>query len=302
MSEPYETLAWDDFRLVWAIAETGSLPSAAGRLGLNHSTVFRRLGQIEQAIGTPLFERHRTGYVATTAGEAMAALGTRLAADITAFTRRLAGQNVSPSGEVRITTSDALLVHLLTPLLASFRVAYPDIRLEIVISNPALNLSRRDADIAIRATEQPPPTLVGRRVAGIAWAAYGRAEDVPQPEAVADIAGHRWVAPCDEMTGLKSIAYLRERVAAERIVYRVSSVLGLAEAVENGIGLAYLPCFVGDRCPTLRRLTSPIDALADDLWLLTHADLRHAVRIRVFLDMMALELGRLRPFIEGNRP
>ena len=156
------------------------LPGAAAALGINHSTIFRRLGQIETVLGVKLFERHRTGYALTPAGEEMAAVAERLDEDITGFTRRLAGQEITPAGELRVTTNDSLLIHLLTPVFARFREKCRDIRLDIVVSNRALNLSQRDADVAIRATDNPPDNLVGRRVARIAWALYGHASDFPQ--------------------------------------------------------------------------------------------------------------------------
>ena len=121
MAEPYKNLAWDDFRLIKAIADVRSLPAAAALLGINHSTVFRRLGQIEEALGAKLFERHRSGYTLTTAGEEMVALAQRVDDDITAFTRKMAGRELAPAGELRVTTNDSLLIHLLTPLFVKFR-------------------------------------------------------------------------------------------------------------------------------------------------------------------------------------
>src|SRR3954451_1733907 len=163
--------AWDDFRLVKAIADARGLPGAAERMGLDLSTVFRRLGRLERRLGTALFERHRSGYAATAAGEEMAALASRMDADVSAFARRLAGREPAPAGELKVATSDALLLHLLTPLLARFRERYPDVRLDVTTGNRPLSLARRDADVAVRATEgAPPETLVGRRVARVAWA------------------------------------------------------------------------------------------------------------------------------------
>ena len=296
-------LAWDDFRLIKAISETRALPAAALGLGLNHSTVFRRLGQIERVLGLKLFERHRGGYVATPAGEEMAQLAGRMDEDITTFERRLAGQEIKPAGELRITTNDTLLVDLLTPIFAGFMLQCPDIRLDVLLANQALNLSQRDADVAIRATDTPPETLVGRRAARIAWALYARTSAFPDRVAVdrASLASsERWVSLGDEFSALKAVRYLRQHVAHERIVYRVNTVLGLAEAVESGIGIGFLPCFIGDTRPGLERLEAPDPAFAADLWLLTHPDLRHSPRVRLFLDYLAGELGRLKTLLEGE--
>lgn len=298
-----KTLAWDDFRLIKAVADKRALPAAADALGINHSTVFRRLGQIEEALGVRLFERHRSGYVATPAGEEMVQLAGRVDDDIHAFTRRLAGQEIKPAGELRIATNDTLLVDLLTPVFAKFLAQCPDIRLDILIGNQAANLSKRDADIAIRATDNPPETLIGRKPARIAWALYGRGADFPGPELPAREAlwEHKWVSLGEQFTMLSAVRYLARHVAPERIVYKLNTVLGLAEALEAGIGIGFLPCFIGDTRPGLTRLAEPDPDLSADLWLLTHPDLRHTPRVRLFLDFAATELARLKPLVEGDR-
>jgi DNA-binding transcriptional LysR family regulator len=297
-----QTLAWDDFKLVRLIAEAKGLAGAADRLGVNHSTVFRRLGQLEEAIGTKLFERHRTGYALTAAGEEMAALAERMDDDVAGFARKLAGQVLSPAGELRVTTNDTLLTHLLTPLFARFCQRCPDVRLDVVLSNQALNLSKRDADVAIRATDTPPETLVGRRAATLAWALYGRAADFPQPGTLdlPTLATRAWVALGDNLGAVKAARFVRERVAPERIVYKVNTVLGLTEAVEAGIGIGPLPCFIADARPALVRLAPPNPDFSTGLWLLTHPDLRHSARVRVFLDFLAAEIAKLRKFLEGG--
>lgn len=290
-------LAWDDVRLVKTVFEAKGLAGAAERLGVNHSTVFRRLGQIEQGLGVKLFERHRTGYALTPAGEEMTALAERMEDDVASFTRKLAGQALSPGGELRVTTNDTLLVHLLSPLFARFMAACPDVRLDVVLANQALNLSKRDADVAIRATDSPPESLVGRRVATITWALYGRMADIPHG---ADLFARRWITLGDSFTAFKAVRFVRDRVPPENIVYKVNTVLGLAEAVEAGIGIGFLPCFIADPRPGLARLSPPDPAFAAGLWLLTHPDLRQSARVRAFLDFMAAEMGRLRRQIEGK--
>src|SRR3712207_205835 len=154
---------------------------------------------MEENLGVKLFERHRTGYVLTTAGEEMTMLAEQMEENVTAFTRKLAGQAVAPAGELRVTTNDTLLVHLLTPIFARFIKACPEMRLDVVLANQALNLSKRDADVAIRATDDPPETLVGRRVSTIAWAIYGRKADFsdvrgPDDVTLADLSARHWVA------------------------------------------------------------------------------------------------------------
>jgi DNA-binding transcriptional LysR family regulator len=296
-------LSWDDFRLIKAIADANGLTGAAQHLSVNHSTVFRRLGQIEEAVGLPLFERRKTGYVATPAGEEMAALAGRMDDDVSAFARRIAGREIAPSGEVRITTTDTLFLHLLIPIFHAFRQSHPSIRLDVVIANQTLNLSKRDADIAIRASDSPPDTLVGRRLATLAWAVYGRADDdVAKPEAFdsALLFDREWICLGDQLGHVKAARYVRDRVAPERIVLKTSAVLGIAEAIEAGLGIGPLPCFIGDVKPSLKRVMTPNPEFGTALWLLTHPDIRQSPRIRTTLDMLAIEIGRHRKLIEGE--
>jgi DNA-binding transcriptional LysR family regulator len=298
---PVQGLAWDDFRLVKNVAEAKGLAGAAERLGVNHSTVFRRLGQLEETLGVKLFERHRTGYALTTAGEEMAALAERMDEDVATFARKLAGQALSPAGELRVTTNDTLLAHLLTPMFARFCRQCPDVRLDVVLANQALNLSKRDADVAIRATDNPPETLVGRRVATLAWALYGRTADFPQPgiDDLVSLYDRAWVCLGDNLGALKVARFVRDRVAADRIIYKVNTVLGLTEAVEAGIGIGPLPCFIADARPALVRLSPPNPDFSTGLWLLTHPDLRQSARVRAFLDFIAAEIAKRRRAIEG---
>ena len=185
----------------------------------------------------------------------------------------------------------------------AFRQAHPSIRLDIVIANQALNLSKRDADIAIRASDSPPDTLVGRRLATLAWAVYGRADDVLEtPEAYdsASLFDRDWICLGDQLGYVKAARYVRDRVSPERIVLKTSAVLGIAEAIEAGLGIGPLPCFIGDVKPGLKRLMSPNPDFGTALWLLTHPDIRQSPRIRTTLDMLAAEIGRHRKLIEGE--
>lgn len=300
-----QQLDWDDFRLVKIIAEANGLAGAADRLGVNHSTVFRRLGQMEEGLGVKLFERHRTGYVLTPAGEEMTALAEQMEENVTSFTRKLAGQAVAPAGELRVTTNDAQLVYLLTDIFARFIKACPEMRLDVVLANQYLNLSKRDADVAIRATDNPPETLVGRRVATIGWAIYGRAAEFPEGWQLEDIDSpflynRPWVGLGDNLATVKAARFVKDRVAPGHVVYKVNTVLGLAEAVEAGIGIGPLPCFIADARPNLVRLSEPIPDFSAGLWLLTHSDLRQSARVRAFMDFMALEIGKQRKWIEGG--
>lgn len=303
MSDPLQRLSWDDFRIVKAIGETGGMAAAAQRTGLNHSTVFRRLAQIEAQLKVTIFERRRSGYSPTSAGQEILALAQRLESDIVDVTRRLSGLEEDAAGELRLATSDSLALHLLTPILAEFRNLHPGIRIEIIIGNGPLNLARGETDIVLRATDTPPEYLVGRKMAQIAWAPYVRRADFgsdgPSPDQREALV---WATYSDELSGLKAARLLEQSMDPARISYRINSVDGLAAGLAAGMGAGYLPCFAGDIHPELMRLTPPCPEVADDLWLLTHPDLRKSGRVLRFLEFCTIALTRQKPLIEGRSP
>ncbi|MBV8105597.1 MAG: LysR family transcriptional regulator [Hyphomicrobiales bacterium] len=291
-------LSWDEFRLVKAISDSGSLGGAAEVLGLNHSTVFRRLTALEIAVGAPLFERSREGYRPTAAGEEMISLATTMADSIVEFQRKLAGRDVRPTGLLRVTTVETIGQQILPAILGQFQAQYSGVVIELTLSGEILNLSRRDADVAIRVTNDPPETLVGRRLCAVRWAIYYRRDLVAalgsQPLEAAPFigfagdfrrpAGRRWI---------------ETHVRPGRLVSKVNSVLNMRELAVQGLGAALLPCFLGDVSPALIRLAPPLAELEAGLWILTHSDLRRSARVRAFMDFAGAEIAKQRRLFEG---
>jgi len=296
----HNLLDWDDLRVVLTVARQGTLSGAARTLSVTHSTVFRRLGAIEEKVGVRLFERFRDGYSPTPAGETAAATGGRLENEVLTLERRLSGQDLRPSGTVRITTTDTLGTILMRHLPA-MRATHPEIQVEIAISNAMANLTRREAEIAIRPTLEPPEILVGRRVADIAHAIYGSRAYLSRHEDK-DLSAHDWIALDDALASTVIGRWIHENLSTAHITCRVDALPALRDAALAGLGLALLPCYLGDRASGLRRLTPK--ALAEPrsaLWLLTHEDLRRTARIRATLDFLAKALASERALLEGRR-
>jgi DNA-binding transcriptional LysR family regulator len=167
-----------------------------------------------------------------------------------------------------------------------------------VVGNEPLNLSKRDADIAVRATERPPESLIGRRLAGIRWAIFAASGEAPKNFSAADARRYDWIGLSDGIGGPKPTRWLIENAGADRIVYRLNTVLGLAEAVAAGGGMALIPCFIGDATPGLTRVAFPEPEIEAGLWLLTHPDLKNTARVRAFMDYTAAEIAKRRAVIE----
>jgi DNA-binding transcriptional LysR family regulator len=289
-----------DLRLALAIGEAGTLLGAARRLGIDHSTAFRRLVALERAVGARLFERTRAGYAPTAAGEAVIDAAQRVDEEMAGLERKLAGADLRPSGVLRVTITDSA-VDLITPMFAAFQAAHPQIVLEVAISNQFFTLSRRDADVAIRPSVDVPEDLIARRIAGVASALYAAPSYVERRKRWA-LAEHDWLASDDSLSHLGSARWLRRQVPLERVVYRASSLVPLQVAARAGMGVAALPCYLGDRDPALVRVKGPIADMAATLWVLLHPDLRRVARIRAFVDFIVPELEQQRPLLEGRSP
>ncbi len=292
-------ISWDEFRLVKSVADARSLVGAAEALGLNHSTVFRRLGAVETTIGERLFERSRSGYQPTAAGEEMIELATRMSESIGDFERRVAGRDVKPSGDLRVTTVDTFATGLLAPIFVQFRNLYPDVRLDLLLSTQQLNLSRRDADVAIRATNDPPDTLVGRRIAAIGWGIYTTGE-MRTRYGASLVENAPWVGFGDGFGPASGRRWLEKNIGDKRQIFRANSTQAMAQVVAMGGGAGILPCFVADAYPQLQRYSPPLPELDVSLWILTDADLRHSAKVLAFMDFAGNELAKIRRLIEGE--
>jgi DNA-binding transcriptional LysR family regulator len=263
--------------------------------------VLRRVSAFEERLGLRLFERLATGYALTAGGEELIAAARQIDDTVSTLERKLAGQDLRPSGVVRVTTTDTLMGSILPEILAEFRESHPGIQVEIAISNVMFNLTKRDADVAIRPANNPPETLIGRRIAKIAFAIYGSPQYLKKHKA-RQLTDFRWVAPDDTLAGTSVARWMHSKLPQSEVALRADSLLGIREAARAGFGLAALPCYLGDTSPDLVRMHRPIPEMETGLWILTHEDLRHTARIRTFTDFAASAFSRRRPLLEGVQP
>ncbi len=302
MSDPLGKLSWDDLRIIKTIGGSGALAAAAKVLRVNTTTISRRLALVEETLGVTLFDRRRTGYLPTTSGAELIALAERMELDIVSVARRVSGHAQGHKGELRVTTSDALLLDFLTPIIADFQALNPSVRVEVIVGNTSLNLARGESDIAFRAaTEAPPDNLFGRKVATIAWAAYGRRSDFtggwPHPDQLYQL---HWASYGTGLSRLKASKFVDARIDREKIVYRSDSVAGVSAAIAAGMGVGFLPCMHGDLSPTLVRIGPLEPEISDELWILTHPDIRKSGRVYAFMTHCTQAIARQRIFIEGQ--
>jgi DNA-binding transcriptional LysR family regulator len=284
----------------------GGLIGASRTLGIDHSTVFRRLQAIERRLGQPLFERLPGGaYEPTPIAGHMAAAAERMEDEALALAREIAGRDRSLTGRLRVTSSETLAYRLLTAHLAAFRRAHPGILVELTIANRVLSLTRREADVALRPLRPREGDLFGRKLADVAWTVYGATSAGSKRASVtpADLKNHALIGWDDDAAGINAAEWLAAMAPASSFVYRTNSLVNQLNAAKAGIGFAVLPCYLGDREPGIARvLPQPVSELATELWMVTHSDLRRTARVRAFFDVVGERLSADRALFEGREP
>ncbi|MBT8078553.1 MAG: LysR family transcriptional regulator [Gammaproteobacteria bacterium] len=295
------TINWDDLRLFLALGRSGSARSAAEALSLSHTTVARRVDQLETRLGTRLFDRSVNGYRLTGAGEAMIESALRAEEAILAAERKLHGQDAQLSGEVRLTTSDLIANHLLMDELVAFNRQYPQIDLTILTSYDVLDLARREADIAIRfmgLDRMPPEDLVGRRLVTASSCYYASAAYLAEHNPAKKDSGARWIGWDEDA---RYPGWVRSSPFPDVPAYgKFNNALLQVEAARHGMGLAILPCFLGDTADGLQRIPGCKPRSNYDIWLLSHPDLRDAARLRTFRQFIVDAFERKHDLLTGR--
>ena len=294
------SIDWTDLQFVLAVANRGSVAAAARKMGVNHTTVLRRIQAFEASHGIRLFDRLATGYSLTPGGERVLAAARSIAEVVDDLEGRIAGQDLRLEGLLRITTTDTLMSSILPPILADFQRQHPAVKLDVSVSTDVANLGRREADVAIRISSAPPDTLIGRRICSVGMAIYRAAADALPPQELGALLDEKWVDLSDAFTETSVGHWMRTHVPEERVVLRTDNFVSMTRAAAAGIGLAALPTFLGDAVPDLKR-ASQVIALRPPpgLWILSHQDLRRTARVRAFTEFAGNALVLRRERIEG---
>jgi DNA-binding transcriptional LysR family regulator len=291
---------WSDLTYFLAVAREGSSLAAARALRVNQSTVHRRLVELEKRLGCPLVERRPSGYRLTECGKELQPYAERVEQAASALGRRAATFDKGMIGTVRLTCSTAIAYRLTrSELLDTFHNRYPGIKIELLMTERVLDLSKGEADIAIRGGEAREEVLVGKKIADVPWAVYasrsylGRNGNPRSPE---DIQSHCIIEFTDDLAALKAARWLSSKAPQARISGQASNVPSVLLAVKSGAGLAPLPTPLADLDQDLVRVIGPIPELDYPIYLLTHRDLRKIPRIAAFFQYC---IDRLRPVLTG---
>ncbi len=287
---------WDDLRIFLSVARTGSFSGAAKQLKVQQSTVSRRMRSMEKQLGARLVERNKTGYELTPAGENVKKAATRMEIEVLGVDSKVSGKDTNLAGSLRVTTINDMTPLVLMPAFARFSHTYPGINLQISASNTDSSLVKREADVAIRLTNTPGYTLIGKRLVKVVSTVYGSRDYLQHIRRQKQEPKWIGVECCDYHK-----AWTKQACGQQpHNFYCSDSFLTLA-AIKEGLGVAFLPCFIGDKDPVLERYCEPDSSHNLGLWILFHPDLKGTARILAFRDHMSESMNEIRPLFEGTR-
>ncbi|OLY73647.1 LysR family transcriptional regulator [Pseudomonas sp. ATCC PTA-122608] len=278
---------WDDARVFLAVCRESTSRGAARVLGVDQATVGRRVNALEKSLNATLFLRTSEGYALTAVGEAALQSVEKMERSAIELERQVQGLDDRLTGTVRVTTTDSLAIDFLIPAIARLHDTHPDVRVQMDASTQILSLAKREADIAVRNTRPDNPDLIARRIARwpvglFASQAYIDRHGVPEPGSVFE--GHDLVVYEPHLQSQKDMTLVSEPLGRGRIVAALSSSLLVRRSIAAGLGIGEIPLITGEREGLVRLWPERTRPLPYDVWLVTHADLRHTARVRVVID------------------
>jgi len=294
---------WDDLRFILAVDRQGSALAAAQSLGVNASTVQRRVARFEERHGVRLFERRQSGFKLTPECAAIVEVAADIEERVNAISREILGRDFRLEGTLRVTSTETFLNAEMASLITQFRKAHPSIRLELTLTNNRLDLSRQDADIAIRPSNNPPEHLVGQKVATLKSGLYGNAdllERLGSGASIVQLQREPWIGLGGELQKSPLGQWLDKMFLPASMVMQVDTFHGVRTIIKAGTGIGMLPSIMGDAEQDLFRLAPPEDETAIDIWVLFHPEIRSAAKVRAFMDFITPALRAREGWFTGS--
>jgi DNA-binding transcriptional LysR family regulator len=290
-------LDWDDLRFVAALSRFGSLSQTASRLGVEHTTVGRRIVAAESALGVRLFRRTPSGYVLTVDGERLVAPLSLVEGAVANLERGVAAKRNELEGSVRVTAPETLGIALLAPWLAKFNTEHPSLRIELVPAGTLLDLNRGEAEVAVRTFRTKHERLVVRAMGHVSYGLYASAATLARwpVKTVKDLKRAPLIAPTNGVDR----TWLDALVPHAQPVFVSEVSLALRSAAESGTGFAVLPRYLGDDAATLVHVPMP-RAPSEALYLTLHRDLRQTPRVRVLVDFLVDSFAKAQRVLDGR--
>ena len=298
------TFDWNDLRYFLAVARAGSTIAAAKDLGVNQSTVQRRLAVLEEAVGRKLVERLPVGYRLTDFGEELRPHAEAVEAAVANLDRKIASADTAPTGTVRLTCSEGMAYRFIPRMLDVFHTRYPALRVDLIIADRYFDLAKGEADIALRAGESKDSSLIIRKLADTPWAIYASRSYVGRhgrTEGADELDRHAMIHFDGELENLGVSKWLRAAAPNAIVTARCNHVIGMLLTVKSGVGIGPLPVQIGDLEDDLVRVFDPVPESMSSTYLLVHPDLRNVPRVRALFDFMVSEIDSFRPLLGPDK-
>ncbi|HSP26677.1 MAG TPA: LysR family transcriptional regulator [Saliniramus sp.] len=291
---------WDKVRIFYTVAEAGSFTRAGEDLGLSQSAVSRQISALERELRAPLFHRHARGLLLTEQGDLLFRAARDMKMRLETTRARLSETSERPSGQLKVTTTVGLGSLWLTQRIPEFLDLYPDITVEMLLSNEELDLAMREADVAIRLRQPTQPDLIQRRLFTVHFHIYASPDYIKrfgEPKTLDDLDNHRLLAfGGDQPSYLLGVHWLSTagRDLRNPRPYRaiINNISGLKTAVENGAGIAVLPDYVTDQNNQLMQILRDIEMPALESYLVYAEEMRSVARVQVFRDFLVSKAQR----------
>lgn len=280
---------WDDIQAFLAIARAGRLTAAAQQLGLDHSTLSRRVASLESALGAKLFDRRTVGFVLTQEGEQLVDDAESMESLALKMRSRLDDKSIGLTGTVRLGTPEGFGTYFLAPRLARLTATHPNLDVELIANPRLFSLSKREADMAITMSRPTQGRVYAEKLVDYALGIYAASHYLSETAPIRhrqDLVDRPWIGYVDDLMWTTELDYLPQIAANLTPRVRISNVISQAAALRGGIGLGILPCFIADTEPNLVRVLPEEITLSRSYWMVTHADTRNVARVKLMSDFL----------------
>jgi DNA-binding transcriptional LysR family regulator len=293
---------WDSLQAFLAIARAGRLTVAAQQMGVDHSTLSRRVASLEASMGVQLFERRSVGFLLTPEGERLMTDAEAMESLALRINARLGDPSVGLTGTVRVGTPEGFGTYFLAPRIAKLTAVHPDLEIELVANPRMFSLSKREADIAVTMTRPSQGRVYAHKLNDYSLGVYASREYLDSHAPIAafqDIFNHPWIGYVEDLMWSAELDYLSQISTSLAPSVRISNVISQAAAVSGGAGIGVLPCFIARTEPSLVRILPDEIALSRSYWLVSHADSRDVARVKLLADFIRAECSASGSFWAG---
>ena len=289
---------WDDLQAFLAVARAGRLTEAARTMGIEHTTLSRRITRLETALGARLFDRRPTGYDLSAEGDLLVSRAEEVERAALGIWLDRVDPAVGLTGSVRIGTPEAFGTFCLAERIGELAARHPGLSIELVATPRAFSLSKREADLAIGLARPATGRLHARKLGDYELGLYGAPDYLTrfgQPEDQGDLHRHRFIGYIDDLVFSPELDYFATALPGLQPIIKISNVITQMTAALNGAGLCILPCFMANKSAGLIRILPQNFKIVRSYWLLTHADMSHLKRIKAASDFIASVVRTARP-------